>query len=207
MIVFDLAGVLLDFAGVESVARLSKGQTDLGRFDRFWSLSPWAVALYTGTCTPEAFAAGAVDELGLDVPPAEFLREFQAWLRGPYPGSFALVGKLRKHAKVACLSNTNVLDVHRFRDELNLPAHFDACFFSNEIGHRKPTPGSYQHVLRAFGLASLPDRALFFDDSPACVEGARKVGMQAYRACGVGEVHACLARLGSPWSDGLKHNA
>lgn len=204
---FDLAGVLLDFGGVESVARLSKGQTDLGTFDQFWSQSPWAEALYTGTCTPEAFAAGAVDELRLNATPAEFLREFQAWLRGPYPGAFELVGQLRRHAKVACLSNTNVLDVRRFRDELNLPGYFDACFFSNEIGHRKPSPASYLHVLGAFGLASLPDRALFFDDSPACVEGARKVGMQAHRVCGVGEVHSCLAALGIARSDGLWHGA
>jgi beta-phosphoglucomutase-like phosphatase (HAD superfamily) len=56
--------------------------------------------------------------------------------------------------------STNELDVRRFRDELNLPAYFDACFFSNEIGHRKPSPRSYQHVLRAFGLAASPDRAL-----------------------------------------------
>lgn len=198
---FDLAGVLLDFGGIESVTRLSAGRAGVAAFDRFWSDSPWADALFTGTCTPEAFAAGAVEELGLDATPAEFLREFQTWLRGPYPGAFELVGRLRRHTKVACMSNTNLLDVRRFRSELNLPAHFDACFFSNEIGYRKPSPGSYLHVLGAFGLTSAPGRALFLDDSMACVEGARHVGMRAHRVCGMGELRSCLAAFEMPLSD------
>ena len=141
--VFDLGGVLLDFGGVESIARLSRGQVGVEDFDRFWFHSPWADALYTGACTPEAFAAGAVEELGLNVTPAAFLGEFESWLRGPYAGAIELVVRLRKYTKVACLSNTNALDVRRFRDELNLPDYFDGCFFSNEIGHRKPSPSSY----------------------------------------------------------------
>lgn len=198
---FDLAGVLLDFGGVESVARLSAGRAQLVAFNRFWSESAWADALYRGLCTPEAFAAGAVEELRLAVTPQEFLREFQTWLRGPYPGALDLVIELRTHAKVACLSNTNVLDVRRFRDEFDLPAHFDGCFFSNEIGHRKPSPGSYLHVLSAFDLASCPGQALFFDDSASCVEGARRVGMQAHQVSGVAEIRSCLNALKSPSFD------
>jgi putative hydrolase of the HAD superfamily len=111
------------------------------------------------------------------------------------------VERLPPYAKVACLSNTNVLDVRRFRDELNPPARFDACFFSNEIGYRKPNADSYLHVLGAFGLTASPGRALFLDDSTACVEGARQVGMQAYRVCGIREVSSCLAALGIRSSD------
>ncbi len=81
----------MDFGGVESVVRLSKGRVGLATFDRFWSESPWADALYTGTCTPETFAAGAIEELQLPVSPLEFLHEFERWLRGPYPGALELV--------------------------------------------------------------------------------------------------------------------
>lgn len=174
---FDLAGVLLDFGGVESVARLSAGRASVAAFDRFWSDSPWAEALYTGTCTPEALAAGAVEELRLDTTPGAFLREFQTWLRGPYPGAFELVGRLRPHAKV------------------------------NEIGYRKPNADSYLHVLGAFGLTSSPGRALFLDDSTACVEGARQVGMQSYRVCGIREISSRLAALGIPLSDAPEPDA
>ena len=36
VVVFDLAGVLLDFRGAESVARLSGGRIGRAEFDRFW---------------------------------------------------------------------------------------------------------------------------------------------------------------------------
>src|SRR6187399_3330792 len=61
-LVFDLAGVLLDFGGVESLRDLSNARLGAEEFGRFMSRSPWANALYSGRCSPEAFAAGAVDE-------------------------------------------------------------------------------------------------------------------------------------------------
>jgi putative hydrolase of the HAD superfamily len=114
-LVFDLAGVLLDFGGLESLRDLSGGRVGEEEFARFWSRSGWADRLYRGQCSPEAFAAGAVEEFSLAVTPAEFLAAFQTWLHGPYPGAFELIRTLRPHYQVACLSNTNVLDVRRFR--------------------------------------------------------------------------------------------
>jgi len=99
------------------------------------------------------------------------------------------------------------MDAQRIREEFDLPAHFDACFFSNEIGSRKPSPGSYVHVLGAFGLASCPDRAVFLDDSASCVEGARRVGIQAYQVSGISEIRSCLNALQIPVSDGSPQGA
>jgi phosphoglycolate phosphatase len=45
---------------------------------------------------------------------------------------------VRVKVPIACLSNTNVLDVERFRRDFRLSEPFDHCFFSNEIGHREP---------------------------------------------------------------------
>jgi glucose-1-phosphatase len=195
-LVFDLAGVLLDFGGVESLRALSDGRVGAGEFGRFWSRSPWADALYCGRCSPEAFAAGVVDELSLAVSPAEFLLAFRAWLRGPYPGAFDLLGALRPHYRLACLSNTNALDVQRFRDELRLPEAFDRCFFSNEIGLRKPDADCYRHVVDALGVRA--DEIVFFDDSRECVDGARAAGLHAHQVIGLDELRAALRRLNIP---------
>jgi putative hydrolase of the HAD superfamily len=194
-VVFDLTGVLLDFQGPDSLNRLSRGAIGRDTFMRFWSEAPCADAFYRGACSPLEFADGAVAAFGLTMSPTAFLDEFRSWLRGPYPGAFELLEQVRRRATVACLSNTNSVDVARFRDELDFDRRFDHCFFSNEIGHRKPDPAIYAHLLDRLGLSEHPERVVFVDDSPACVDGARRAGMLAYETAGVAEVRARLDTL------------
>jgi putative hydrolase of the HAD superfamily len=193
--VFDLADVLLEFGGVASVSRLSHGCIGAAEFSRLWQ-SNVADRLYRGLCTPNEFAAAAVAELGLPVGPEAFLEEFRAWLRGPYPGAFELLAEVRRRVVVACLSNTNALDVARFRDALALGQRFDHCFFSNEIGLRKPDRDCYEHVLARLDLFEEPGRVVFFDDSLSCVQGAQAVGMMAYQTSSVGGIRSHLVALG-----------
>jgi glucose-1-phosphatase len=193
VLVFDLAGVLLDFRGVESVRDLSGGLVDSHAFGQFWSRSPWADRLYRGVCSPEDFARGAVHELALPVAPSALLAAFRRWLKGPYPGAFELLSDLRTQFRLACLSNTNELDVKRFRDELRLHERFDECFFSNEIGRRKPNRDCYDLVVERLG--TLPGEIAFFDDSAECVMGAVDAGLLARRCEGVGAIRRALAEL------------
>jgi glucose-1-phosphatase len=193
-VLFDLADVLLEFRGHESVARFSGGRVGPDEFGKFWA-SPAADAWYKGECSPDTFAAAAVGEMGLMVSPQTFLDEFRTWLRGPYPGAFELVAEVRERVPVGCLSNTNALDVMRFRREFDFARRFDHCFFSNEIGWRKPEPGCYSHVLAHLGLASDPGRVVFFDDSAACIAGARDAGMLAYQVTGIATTRAHLELL------------
>jgi hypothetical protein len=113
-LVFDLAGVLLDFGGPESVYKMSDRRLGDKEFFRFWSEAKSAHDLHCGRCTPEAFARHAVRELGLPVTSERFLAEYQTWLRGPYPGALELLEQLRPQYRVACLSNTDELNVRKF---------------------------------------------------------------------------------------------
>jgi HAD superfamily hydrolase (TIGR01509 family) len=193
-LLFDLGGVLLDFRGVESVHALSRGQVSAEQFSAFWSQSRWAERLHCGRCTPEEFAAGAVGEFALAIDPADFLLEFRTWLRGPYPGAFELLAELRGRFQLACLSNTNALDVRRMRDELKLDHRFDYCFFSNEMGVRKPSRYCYRMVLER--LRTAPERVAFFDDSAEYVKGAIDAGLIAYQCDGIVGLRQTLRALG-----------
>jgi HAD superfamily hydrolase (TIGR01509 family) len=193
ILLFDLAGLLLDFRGIESTLELSNGSVDGQMFARFWSESPVADRLYRGQCTPEEFAAGAVEEWHLSVSPGQFLDAFRQWLVGPYAGAFELLTKLREQHVLTCLSNTNELDCKRFRAELRLHERFHRCFFSNEIGLHKPQPQCYRFVLNAMNVRSAD--VIFFDDSRECVDGARAVGLQAYQCMGVAPLVERLVAL------------
>lgn len=59
---------------------------------------------------------------------------------------------------------------------------FDAQVFSYQVGALKPHPCTYRAILAALGVEA--HEALFVDDSPANVEGAKAVGITAVRFVG-----------------------
>jgi len=59
---------------------------------------------------------------------------------------------------------------------------FDAQVFSYQVGALKPDPRTYQAILNTLGVKA--QEALFVDDSPANVAGARAAGMAAVRFVG-----------------------
>jgi putative hydrolase of the HAD superfamily len=60
---------------------------------------------------------------------------------------------------------------------------YDVQVFSYEVGALKPDPRTYKTVLAALDVAA--HEALFIDDAPANIEGARAVGMDAIHFGGV----------------------
>jgi HAD superfamily hydrolase (TIGR01509 family) len=76
-----------------------------------------------------------------------------------------------------------------------LHERFRLLLLLERVETRKPEEECYRRVLAELGC----DRAesvVFFDDSPACVEGARRIGMQAFVVRGAAGVRNALATLG-----------
>jgi putative acetyltransferase len=182
-ILFDLAGVLLDFRGPDSISELSNGLINSSSFDEFWSRSKWAIAFTKGACTAHEFAQGAVEYFRLALSPETFLENYRSWYKGPYPGALDLIGFLKPKFRVACLSNTNVIDVPKFREELKLHEIMDECLFSNEIGYMKPEKEVFSIACEK--LALTPDQILLIDDNQNFVDASIEFGMAARRADGV----------------------
>jgi putative hydrolase of the HAD superfamily len=56
-------------------------------------------------------------------------------------------------------------------------AELDAFVDSTDVGFRKPAAEAYLAAAKALDVE--PERVVFLDDTPACVDGARAVGMAA----------------------------
>lgn len=194
VILFDLGGVLVEFDGITPLVALSGGALSREQARKFWLLSDAVRRFEVGKCGGDEFAAAAVAELKLDIAPGPFLRQFVSWDRGPLPGALELLDALKPRYLLACLSNNNELHWRRLREETGLLEKFHHCFASQEIGHMKPDRESFDHVVRQLGVA--PDRILFLDDNPECVDGAQAAGMVAACARGVDGVRATLASFG-----------
>ena len=85
------------------------------------------------------------------------------------------------------------------RHVYGIDRHFDHAFYSYEVGHAKPSPAFFGHIVAELGLPA--EQVAFVDDAPANVRGARLAGLRAalHRVGdGASGLAADLAGLGVP---------
>nr|MBN1229275.1 HAD family phosphatase [Anaerolineae bacterium] len=88
-----------------------------------------------------------------------------------------LIEELREKGIAIGLLSNNTSDLADTLLDLGIENRFDATIISANIGVMKPADDAYHAILRK--LQILPQNALFIDDFPQNVEGARAVGMNA----------------------------
>ncbi len=195
VILFDLGGVLVEVDGVAALRRMSGQElSDEAVWQRWLLTSPWVRTFESGHCTPEAFASGIVAEWGLSIATEAFLQDFQGWPRRLWPGVQGMLADLASRCTLACLSNTNVVHWPHIRDTLGLGGLLHHYYLSHEIGHLKPNPAIFEHVLHDLGRN--PEQVVFLDDNQVNVDAARALGLQAYRTVGLEQVQTVLQELG-----------
>ena len=83
---------------------------------------------------------------------------------------------LRPRYKTALLSNAFADEPPRLREWYQLEELFDRVIYSCDVGMGKPEAPIFQLALERLGAR--PEEAIFLDDVPANVEGARKLGIR-----------------------------
>lgn len=192
VLLFDLGGVLIDFAGFEELNRMLPNAPGRSEIRSRWINSKAVQGFERGHIGPDEFARRIIAEYQLRLSAEEFIRQFVEWARGPYPGAIELLRRVRKTHRVASLSNSNQLHtpIHR----RSLDGIVDTCYFSDEIGLVKPDCAIFDHVV--CGLAVPPERIAFFDDTTANIEAAQKAGLTAYWVDGIDALKTQLRHLG-----------
>jgi putative hydrolase of the HAD superfamily len=192
VLLFDLGGVLVDFAGFEELGSLLPNAPDRSMVRQRWIESEAVRLFERGDISAEQFASRFLEEWRLDLSPRTFLREFARWRRGLYPGAARLLERLRKTHRLAYLSNSNELHAPAHRESLD--GLFDHSYFSHELRLLKPEPEIFEHAIRELAV---PLRQIaFFDDTAVNVEAAADTGMCAHLVGGVSDLEHCLERLG-----------
>jgi epoxide hydrolase-like predicted phosphatase len=113
-----------------------------------------------------------LDRAGID----EFQRQF--WEGDRLDVALVdIIRSLRSRYKTGLLSNA-FSDLRQVATaQLNISDAFDEMLISSELHLMKPDPRIYQLALQRLGVAA--QEAVFIDDLPRNVEGARNQGMQA----------------------------
>ncbi len=133
------------------------------------------------------FSAGQVERI-LEM-------ENRMWLR-VNPDALALARQVKAEGiRTAILSNMPHDLLREMRQSFGWLDEFEVQIWSCEHGIIKPDPAIYRVCLEMLGCP--PHRALFFDDRPNNVVGARQVGMQAHVFESAGQARAIVrAALG-----------
>lgn len=184
-IIFDLGGVILNI----DYQLTDKAFTDLGvanfsvLYSQF-SASSLFEDLETGRVTQEEFMNAMQPHLPEGTDQAAVTKAWNAMLLDFPLARLQLLQQLRNYYGIYLLSNTNAIHLQAFNEMLeksrgipSLAAFFDKCYYSHEIGYRKPEPQAYQVILDENGLN--PEETLFIDDTLPNVEAAQKLGIQA----------------------------
>lgn len=182
-IIFDLGGVLLNIdpkKTIEAFGRLGMQQLvgDKGLsydHDIFYLMEQ-------GQITPDEFRNGVRQLLPTQATSEAIDTAWTAMLLDFPAIRVELVKNLRKDYKIYLFSNTNAIHVEKyhsiFRNQhgFEVSTLFEKDFYSNEIGYRKPSPESYQEIIRLSGIN--PEESLFIDDSLPNVEAAIASGLK-----------------------------
>lgn len=193
-VLFDLGGVLIEFAGFERLPEMLAVPLEPEEVRRRWIGSPAVAAYERGAMDDAAFASALASEWNLRVPPGVFLEHFVDWARDFYPGARELVAEVRRSTAVACFSNSNPLHWEKNFRMYGIQDAFDASFASFELGCVKPEREAFDLVVARLGRPA--HEVLFLDDTEINVDGARAAGLQAERVRGVVEARAALVRRG-----------
>lgn len=90
----------------------------------------------------------------------------------------ALVDHVRAAGVTTAMgTNQNPVRGRYMLQNLRYAEHFDVLFHSWQIGHAKPDPAFFSHIVDALGIE--PHEAVFVDDLAENVAGAREAGLQA----------------------------
>lgn len=178
-LLFDLGGVVLQNATFERLNVLLRKALDLATLKQRWLSSPSVRSFELGQVGPDAFATAFIAEWSIACSAEGFIGEFAAWPRGFYPGAVPLLARLRRHHRIACLSNSNELHWNRFD---GFSAYFDEAFSSHLLGAIKPDADCFKLVLGRLQVA--PGEIVFFDDMEENVRAAARIGMNAIHVDG-----------------------
>jgi len=177
-------GILFDWGGVFTVGTFD-GRVVRNVAERF-GLDEERVArayfaqvrnLEVGAWSLDAFWRYFARELGVEAPYETFERLFVGSI-APRQEMYEVLAALPEDVVVGLLSNnypviSDVLRTHEGFDR------FDAVFFSNEEGLKKPDARAFEVALERMGLPA--GEVLFVDDHPDNIAAAEALGLMTHR--------------------------
>jgi putative hydrolase of the HAD superfamily len=194
LVLFDLDGVLVEYDRSRRVRHLAQA-TGTSESDVQAALfeSGLEARFDAGTITTEAYLGTLGASIGHPIDVALWADARAAAMRLS-EDTTALLREVARHCEVALLTNNGCLLVDQLPRLLPaLAAVFGPrALCSAALGRTKPDPAVFERALARLGHAA--DDALFLDDAPANVDGARRAGLRAEHVPSPAALRGALGR-------------
>ncbi len=179
--IFDLGNVVVDLDFTRALGVWSNlSGTPLAQLQQHFQLGKPVAAHERGAITDQQFAAELCNELEINLSYQQFVSGWNAIFTGLNRTVLTHIQQLRAEGqRVVILSNTN--KIHTDFLIQHYPEIFssvDQCYFSYQLGLRKPDLAIYHHILAAEGVTG--EQAIFFDDLIENIEAAAQIGINAH---------------------------
>lgn len=194
-IVFDIGNVLLRWDPLSVVENVFPAEHDPALLTRQLFKSEWWFAINRGEITEKELIQKYHELFDIDLAQLNYLMSAIRESLLPIRGSFDLLNKLyhSEYPLYALTDNTHEI-VAYLKQKYDFWQKFKGVVVSAEIGHLKPSPLIYRHLLETFHL--VPEETLFMDDFLANVEGAKSVNMQAIQFIDIEQCRRSLKQFG-----------
>jgi len=182
-IIFDLGGVLLNI----DLAKITTGFAQImhASAEGQKKVKEEIIPSYeTGKITTQEFLESLQPYLKPEYTLNDIVSIWNSIILDLPPERLLMLKELRKKYRVHLLSNINDLHANCFEENFKRwfnedpRNYFDQFFYSHIIRKRKPDVETYTWVLDQLGAD--PEKAVFIDDMPENIEGARNAGINAY---------------------------
>lgn len=194
-VVFDIGGVVVAWQPSEIVAQAFEDPTTRVLVQREIIGHPDWLELDRGSLTVDAVVDRAAARTGMTKAAVRAFIEGVPASLVANPETVALLRRVHSAGhRLFCLSNMPTISMEHLEREYDFWGLFSGAVISSRVGHCKPEPAIYQHLLTTYGLD--PAQTVFIDDVEANVAAAATFGIKTIRFETVAQCAAELHRLG-----------
>jgi FMN phosphatase YigB (HAD superfamily) len=185
-IIFDLGGVLLNIDYHKTVNEFQKfTDKDVDKFYGQHAQYEFFDLYETGKISTDEFRRSIKETLDLKASNDDIDDAWCAMLLDFPRHRYDFLKKIAKHKRIFLFSNTCAIHKEVFDkiilDQLgenNFESIFESAYFSHLLGHRKPHPEGFEHILKENNLSK--EDTLFIDDSIGHIRGAESIGLNTF---------------------------
>ena len=179
---FDLGNVLAKPLDDKTLYEKLQCKVGYQEFLQYLYFDEAAVGAHTGHVSDDDHVKAVIQNCGTKVSMEEYYKIYMN-LDTTLNADTVAIAKMVKEKgyKIGLLSSLRFMDYKRYETQLT-ELGFDYLFLSYELGYIKPAEGIYRKVMDR--LACAPEEVVFFDDGIVNVEGAAKLGINAYQVTG-----------------------
>lgn len=179
---FDLGNVLAKPLNDYDLYNKLNCKITYDEFLQYWWNDDLVIKAHKGIITDDEHVKALLRFCKSDLSINEFYKIYNDLDKFLYNDTIEIIKKLKSEGyKVGLLSNLRLMDYKRYEEEIK-KLKFDYLFLSYKMNCIKPSKDIYLKVIDTLNCEV--DNVIFFDDNEKNVEGAKKVGINAYQVTG-----------------------